>query len=71
MSHTVEVMMVGSPVKVGHHVNDARITGILLRDKNYIKYEVSWWDSGERKVDFFEQCEVERVEKTAVTKIGF
>jgi hypothetical protein len=69
INKTVEVFAIGCEVKVGS--TTGVISGIILRDNSYLKYEIVYWDGPNRKVDWFDQFEVKKVDTTTTTVIGF
>lgn len=73
MASSLELMMVGSPVFLKRFDTPISgiITGITIRDKNFIRYEVSYWTGDTHYLEWFDQIEVNRKEETATTKIGF
>ena len=67
---TIEVMMIGSPVTIGDEV-DATITGVSIREKCHVTYEVSWWDGMTHHCKWLEQHEVVRSDEAIGMRIGF
>ena len=66
----VEVMPVGSSVLVGDDI-PATITGVWIREKCHISYQCVWWNGRERKECWLERHEVQGLEETQGTTVGF
>jgi hypothetical protein len=66
----IEVFKIGSPVVLGTLVK-AVITGVLIREHNYITYECSWWDGSSHHCKWLDEIEVRRDVGSAPMKIGF
>lgn len=50
------------------------LQGFVLQvclQKNHISYQISYWDSNTRKLEWFEEFEIELLKHTKTTKIGF
>lgn len=69
INKTVEVFAIGCEVKVGD--TTGLISAVIIRDNSYLKYEIVYWDGPNRKVDWFEQFEVKKMDTTTTTVIGF
>ena len=64
------VFPVGSPVIIGDHIEGV-IVGICIREKQYVTYDVSWWDGNTHCNKWLDQHEVKCHDGIVATKIGF
>lgn len=50
----------------------AVVVGILIRERQTIKYECSWWNGKSKELDWFEEFQVNHFsERTSTSQIGF
>lgn len=66
----LEVFQIGSPVIIGDNI-EATIKSICIQEKYHITYECIWWSGNTRNVNWFEQIEISRADKSESIKIGF
>ena len=66
----IEVMQIGSLVKIGDKIN-AKIIAVVIRNNGYVKYECGWWDGKSHKSEWLECTEVCLVTDAEPLRIGF
>lgn len=66
----IEVIQPGSAVLIGEKVR-AVVLQVVVRDKNLIEYQVSWWEGNSRRSEWLQEIEVERSDSTQSLQIGF
>jgi hypothetical protein len=50
---------------------EGTITGIMIRENNYIEYEVVWWDGRTRNCIWLQELEVATTGESGSLNIGF
>ena len=66
----LNLLRVGSKVIIGEDIN-AIITGINIRDKDYVTYECSWWNNGTNSTGWMLPSEITETKNSSRVKIGF
>lgn len=66
----IEVFRIGAPVKIGSGITGV-ITGVTIRQRLSVLYEVDWWDGRTRNSEYFAAFQVELDESPSPLKIGF
>lgn len=66
----MEVIPIGTRVKVGFGEIDAVVTAVNVRMTG-VEYEVAWWNGRERYCCWVSACEVETDGPVATSRIGF
>ncbi len=66
----IEVISPGTSVVIGSEILGS-VTGIGIRGKGHVSYEVSWWNGNSHECKWFESFEVEQLTTTKRLTIGF
>lgn len=66
----LEVMSVGSPVLLLGGL-EGRIAAVCVFENQRVQYQCVWWSGRDRKIEWLESFEVQRMPESASSKLGF
>lgn len=66
----IEVISIGSTVVIGEEIKGT-VVGVCIRAKNYINYEIAWWNDNVRHLAWVEQVEIHEDQNFKEMKVGF
>lgn len=70
-AYTIDVLPVGSKVKIGDQEISATVQRVMILDNNAVSYLCAWWDGRHRRQKWCMSREVARAESASRMRIGF